>query len=198
MKILKTTTYNSLIETISELEEDITRLVSEKNILAIDVSILDPQLNHAKKQNEIFINNFAVKRCVIGKKGSGKTTFIKENIIRQIRNYFLIESNNEYSSVLSSKKLDLSETNDTVDFILEKIKENESKLIVLEEIFMSDSDRIKIYTELIMNGYQFVIVASSIKFLKKWIDSIDCVYKLGEMIEEDFEAKLGHKLIITN
>jgi len=189
MKILKEKTYSNLLNEIDELKKTNENLQKHE-------SYLQNELNELRQEYRDFVIitklNFNIKRFVLGKKGSGKTTFIKE-ILPKIKAYYIVDFTGEYDYVNSENRLciDLNEKINTSD-ILEKIEQNKDKLIIIDGIeligsidwFMLNSRR-----------YNYIISSQSKNKIEKYIDSVDCVYDFGT--SDEFSKKLNQNKVVV-
>ena len=138
--------------------------------------------------------SFTLSRAIVGKKGSGKTELIK-SFLKQMNpnSYFLIDRNNEYENVPISSKFSPDNKNSTSlgelkKQIIEKIKQNSSKIIVLEDAYYYD-DNLNWFFDVVGSG-KFIFVAQSLSRIPKHIlGDVDFIYDAGcfEKIT-DFES----------
>ena len=176
MKILKDETYNSLTKQIKELKEENTELEihndKQSNIL-----------RNNRKEFASFVTDakmtFSIKRLVVGRKRSGKTTFIK-TMLPKIPNYFIIDTNNEYLEVEKEKKF-VPDKELKLEDLQEQIKkaiiDNRGKTLIIEETATGES-----FTQwFLLNSrdVNFILVSQCKRRLEPFINDVDFIYDFG-------------------
>lgn len=188
MKILKNKTYQELIN-----EVECLRRKNESRILEI---LRQEELNYNSKFN------FSIRRIISGKICSGKTTLIK-SLIRNIKSFYVIDLTGEYAYLSEEDRFspDIKNIDIEINNILEKIKQNSKKVIIIDGIELIDKLNLGMTRNIFLNilfmepRVDFLISTYSYSKLKveRYIDYIDCVYLLGE---EEIHAGIPPEKII--
>ena len=157
-KIISRSEYESLIQFRDEYETLETRL-----------RILNRE-HEQYKYNAAF--DFSIRRAIIGMKGCGKTTLLKNKIIPKLKNYFLIDVNNEYDTVPADKKFVVDRKmgiSERKKKIIDAIRDNSSKVVIIEDVGCLHNN-LKWLSELFFSDTDFIIVSSSNNMIKEWIN----------------------------
>ena len=107
-----------------------------------------------------------MRTIIAGKPNSGKTQYIKKCILPKLKNYFLIDINNEYHEISSSKKLVSHDKQE----ILEAINKHRAKTVLIEDLKCIG---IRLEDLFILNLEKYIIVSQSASGLEKYIHGID-------------------------
>lgn len=207
MKILTNKTYSKLLSEIEELKKE--KIDNEKHQSYLENRLYDLERKKNKLENTIhdfkkeytsFVTetkmNFSIKRAIVGKRGVGKTTFIK-TILEKTPNYFIIDLSCEYDEVGDDKKfvpdrgLELKELEEKVK---EVVLKNKDKTLIIE-----DSQLIPNFINwFILNSRDcnFIITSQSKKRIQNYINDIDFIYDFGTLDEFDVKPNENKVMII--
>lgn len=158
----------------NKLKKEIERL---KEVISDKEKTIYSVTNFAERQ----IDNFKTRRLIVGSKGTGKTEFTKY-LLSKMKNYFVIDQCDEYSFVGEENRINLSKNNSIpkMNYILEIIKKNKSKTMIIESSYFSECFMAKIIDCMLIENIDFVIVSQSIySSLLKRKDSFDFIYDFG-------------------
>lgn len=188
MKILKEETYSKLLTEIEDLKQAKTKLEKSESYLQNELKELKQEFAKFATETKM---NFNIKRFVLGKKGSGKTTFIK-SILQKINSYYIIDCTGEYDYVSENNRLFVDVKDKyNISNILEKIEQNKDKLIIIDspellgavDWFMLNSRK-----------YNFVITSQSKCKIERYIDDVDFIYDFGTI--DEFNVKLNKNKVM--
>lgn len=173
MKILKEETYSKLLNEIDKLKQAKQKLEESKSNLQNELKDLKQEYAQFATETKM---NFTIRRFILGKKGSGKTTFIK-SILPKINSYFIIDCTGEYDYVSESNRLfvDTKEKYD-ISNILERIEHNKDKLIIIDSPELLGSID---WFMLNSRKYNFIITSQAKGCVEKYIDGADFIYDFG-------------------
>jgi len=191
MKILKDETYNSLTKQIKELKK-------ENEDLELHNNQQSNILRDNRKEFASFVTNvkmtFSIKRLIVGRKASGKTTFIKE-ILHKIPNYFVIDTNNEYNEVAEDKKFVPAEKT-SYDDLLEQIKQvvldNKDKTLIIEETMIGEG--FSHWFLLNSRDINFIMISQCKRRIEPFIHDIDFIYDFGTI--DNFKGSVNENKIM--
>ncbi len=134
-------------------------------------------LRAIREQRDRILLNFGTKICLVGKRGSGKTNFIKK-ILPSIKNYFIYDINNEYKEVDDKNKFFITKSFNRNSFI-NQIKNNKDKTIILEDIsavlcpiglrWLFDA----------LEGYNYIFVYQQFNQIQNIVNNFDYIYDFG-------------------
>lgn len=177
MKILTTKAYEELLEHKDRYEargEVIKLLMEDKNDLE-------------EKLKESLLN-LKIKKCIVGKRGIGKTCFLQRTILPQLKNFFLIDMTGEYNYISEEDKYSCDNSlsvHENKFNIINAIKKNVNKTIIIDGSGYVDNDIS--WTFELLKDRNFIISFQSISRSKPFIDFIDTVY-LFDCMDSDFET----------
>lgn len=124
---------------------------------------------------------FSIRRAIIGGRGTGKTELLKNKILPTLKNYFLIDMNNEYLKVSPLNKYVVDKSRYSrvgfTDLICDLLKENYNKIIIVEDCMLCNIN--KVIEKLIEFGCNFIIVAQNNQQLYGHINTFDMLYHTG-------------------
>src|SRR5690606_13607592 len=169
MKILTNEEYNNLIQQIKKLEY-------ENDSLNYKIGGLSGTVQNLHNELE----NINIRRVIVGRNGSGKTTYIKNRIIPKLSNYFLIDTHNEYPDVPDDKKL--SNCSRQPELIYETILSNKDKVIIVEDaniLYVDTKFMYKLISILSDSRLQFIFVYQSYQHAEWMKDFFNIVYNFG-------------------
>lgn len=192
-KIIKKKDLNQLLEykqEYFELERELANIKRELDNLKRDYFI----------QKSIFLTEFRIKRALVGKRGIGKTHFIKNTILPKLKNYFIIDPNNEYDYVSPENKLVLNRhmtAQENKDMVIKSIGENLNKTIIIDDFFLIDFSPRWFFE--IKRDLNFIIVLQNFSQIKNYTEKIDYFYNFGTIEEyKSFEYKNENKILNIN
>jgi ATPase subunit of ABC transporter with duplicated ATPase domains len=172
MKIIKTSTYNYLINSVEELQNQVDFLEEQQKRI----------WNEHKNEVHSLKMNFSIKRAIVGKKGSGKTTFI-QSLLKQIRNYYIIDFTGEYSYLPKEKVF--TATN-SFNEVLKQITLHKDSVIIIDSANVIERDFRRLLASLNLHN-DYIVSFESKKSLEQNIsaNSFDFIYDLGTV--DDFQ-----------
>ena len=192
-KIIKKKELNQLLEykkEYFELKGDIANLKMELDHLECDYFL----------QKANLLTDFRIKRAIVGKQGIGKTYFIKNSILPKLKNYFIIDPNNEYDSVLDENKLVLSRKmtfKESKKMVIKSVNENLNKTIIIDDFLLLDSNPMWFFN--IVRDLNFIIVAQNFSKLGNYTKRIDYFYNFGTNdTDKRFESLNEDKILNIN
>lgn len=169
MKILSDKDYEDLIDKLNGLKE-----YNESLLRKID----DDTITIKSLHNEL--ENLTIRRIIVGKNASGKTTYIKKHILPQLSNYFLIDPHNEYPDISHTRKL--SNCSSHPELIYESIVANKDKVIIVEDANVLYGDtkfQHKLMNLFMDRNFQFIFVYHSYK-QAEWLSRFtNVIYSFG-------------------
>ncbi len=188
-------------------KKDLNKLLEYKEEyfnLKQNVAILRTKLGLLKYESDFQKNNlllnFSVKRALIGKRGSGKTHFIKNKILPTLKNYFIIDPNNEYDYISEKHKLVLNRHltfKENKDMVMKAIGENLDKTIIIDDFLLLDSNSKWFFD--IIRDLNFIIVLQSFSQLGNYTERIDYFYNFGTNdTDRSFEYNNEIKILNIN
>jgi translation initiation factor RLI1 len=176
---------------IQKLKDEITNLNKENRLLLRHKELLfesheELQARFQKVKQEYSdyvlqskLSFGSIRRILVGKKGSGKTTFLKAIIPHLKDNYFIIDTFDEYKEFPEknrfTQKINISIA-EKVDSIKAAILENKSKIIIYDGF---DEKDILDFIILQSVGLNFIVAAQSINRISKHVDHVDFIYNKG-------------------
>ncbi len=180
-KIIKKETYNNLNQTIENQE--------------YRISSLEIRLSNEKKNVYDSLTNFNTRIILLGERGSGKTTFLKDKILKSIRSHLVIDTLNSFPN--SFRYLANHENGIDKKEIIELIKFNSDKTIVIDDIEML-SQNSWLLEKLIYGDYNFVIVVNNMETIKNYLKDVDYIYQFGTFrdLKDDFYLNRHSKKVI--
>ncbi|MFA6569911.1 MAG: hypothetical protein WCT77_01605 [Bacteroidota bacterium] len=166
----------------------------------INVSLFE-RLHNLRKELRKEALNLRIRKCIVGKKGSGKTTFIKNEILPQLKNYFIIDFNDEYSDVVSDNNRFVDKSC-SIQKIKKVIIENKNKVIIIEDIGLLIKKTSLLDDLLMRYDLDFIIISQcfeNIIILQK-SGFIDTIYDFGTIENQNYidDLKLKTKTTIIN
>jgi hypothetical protein len=170
MKILKTKTYEKLLQNIEDFEIEIVR----KNQIIREIR--DNVIKLQEQRKECLLN-FKIRKCIIGKRTVGKTFFIQKRILPQLENFFVIDMTEEYSYLSENDRYSFDRTLSIAENkvnIIAAIKKNINKTIIIECCGMIDNSILWVFD--LLKEHNFIIVLQSFKSIKQFIDFVDTIY----------------------
>ena len=190
MKILKNKEYEELLSFKRRYE----RLKPMHNSAYHELEALKWEFEDFKKAASL---NFRVQRIVVGGKGSGKTTFVKNKILPQLTNYFLIDTYGEYDNVPAERKYSLDNSDSihgNADKIIEIIEANRDKIIIIEEPYLWDN--FKWLLNFATGRLEFILITQTTKRIESLLNVTDVIYDLrGSDWEDDVYKQNKSKII---
>lgn len=181
IKIIKTSTYNELLKQQADAESLRTQLFLLRQ--------------SAEEERRELLFNCRIRKCIVGKKGIGKTTFLQQKILPQLTNYFVIDTTGEYQ-YLPAENTYCVDRALSDKFVIEAIKKNAGKTIVLEEPGMVNPDY-RWYWDLIKDG-NFIIICQSARRIEPILEGIDTIFDFGEFHDiSNFNYSQNYKKFVT-
>ena len=188
-------------------KKDLNKLLEYKKEyfeLKGEVANLKMELDHLKcdyfLQKANFLTEFRIKRALVGKRGSGKTYFMKNSILPKLKNYFIIDPNNEYDYISSENKFVFSPhmtRKQIKDAVIEAISEHLDKTIIIDDFFLIDSNAMWFLD--IKKDLNFIIVVQSFSQLRNYTERIDYFYNFGTNDSDRvFEYQHDNKILNIN
>lgn len=188
-------------------KKDLNQLLEYKQAyyrLKGENSSLKMELDHLNQdyfiQKANFLMDFRIKRALVGKRGIGKTHFIKNTILPKLKNYFIIDPNNEYDYVSPENKLVLNRhmtAQENKDMVIKSIGENLNKTIIIDDFFLIDFSPRWFFE--IKRDLNFIIVLQNFSQIKNYTEKIDYFYNFGTIEEyKSFEYKNENKILNIN
>lgn len=161
------------------------KLVSSKNYnyLRDKVELLHKENFNLSKRNDLLSNSFSIRRAVVGRIASGKTTFIKKKILTRIGNFFLFDICDEYSGIPEGMtfKPGLPINRINIDELKRVALDNKDKFLIIEccELLKTTSN----YLNFLSQVPNYILVFQSIGSIPISIYSdLDTIYCLDPMI----------------
>lgn len=193
MEILLDKTYNNLINEIKDLKRRNEELVQFDISNTQTIKDLKQQYELLNKEFGNYIAdskmNFRIKRFIVGKKGSGKTTLIK-SLLPRLKNYMVFDFCNEYKELPADKRFVVGDALD-LEHIVDGINANKDKLIILDGIDFTGN------IHWIMNmsrDLDFIIVSQTKWRVEPFLEEVDFVYDFGcgdEWLKEPDNNKIA-------
>lgn len=190
MKILSDKEHKWLTDKIAKLEE---KLSSEKD----NSEYLKSLVIFNSKRIETFQNeleNLTIRRIIVGKNASGKTSYIRKHILPQLSNYFLIDPHNEYPDVSHTRKL--SNCSSHPELMYNTILAHKEKVIIVEDANVLNGDMKFLHKliDLFMDiNFQFIFVYHSYKHAEWLANFANIIYDFGthaHVIKTPFKDKI--------
>lgn len=169
-----------------------------------ELSDLKLELDHLKTdyfvQKANFLTEFRIRRAIVGNRGSGKTYFVKNSILPKLKNYFVIDPNNEYDYVSDENKI-VKNGNITIkeykDMVIKAINENINKTIIIDDFTLLDYAPRWFFE--IKRDLNFIIILHSFSQLGDYKNRIDYFYNFGTNdTDRSFEYKNENKILNIN
>jgi len=188
-------------------KKDLNQLLEYKDNyfkLKGEVANLKMELDHLEcayfLQKANLLTDFRIKRAIVGKRGIGKTYFIKNSILPKLKNYFIIDPNNEYDSILDENKLVLNRHmtfKENKEMVIKSISQNLNKTIIIDDFLLLDSNPKWFFD--IKRDLNFIIVAQSFSRLYDYTKKIDYFYNFGTNdSDRRFESLNEDKILNIN
>lgn len=168
MKILKDETYQNLLKQIADNAALADTYLKQKNELTSKLLGLK--------------NKFHYCRAVLGAKGSGKTTFLKQ-MIKDIPHHFVICTIDEFPEVADENKFVITPNTKTVDEIINIMIAHKDRYIFIDDFWSP----IKIVDTLYMHRrsmhrqnlkLNYTITTRSTSRLNEFVDKVDFIHNL--------------------
>ncbi len=154
-------------------------------------------LRSIREQRDRILLNFGTKICLVGKRGSGKTNFIKK-ILPSIKNYLIHDVNNEYSEVADKDKFFLTKSFNEISFI-NQIKNNKNKIIIIEDANIIQSKKGFKWLFDALEGCDYIFVYQQFKQIQNIVNKFDYIYDFDTNEDDatccDFRTKYENKII---
>jgi len=188
MKILKNKTYDRLVKYTKVQKSIIGKYIKIEDGLKTQIGTLNTNLEDEQKEHHKSVVesklDFSIRRFIIGKKGTGKTTFIKEEILPNVKHFFVIDTCNEYTH-LDRKQKSCYDKNKSCSQNIEKfdkaIRRNADKLIILEDSSIL-KDNMEWFMDIVQSAnINFIIVCQVKHLLEKHFDYVDFIYDFGTL-----------------
>jgi len=165
MKLLKNSTYDDIISESRKLKATINAfsIVNTNNKISFD---------HIDK----VLFDISIQRAIVGKRGSGKTHFIKNSILPFVSNPVVLDQTGEYKNLEGVRAIDLQDSRSTSELDAENL-DNISQLLIVES-----TEAIGRYLNSVLARRQFknfIIVSNSYRELFKINHAIDLIYDFG-------------------
>jgi hypothetical protein len=188
-------------------KKDLNQLLEYKDNyfkLKGEVANLKMELDHLEcayfLQKANLLTDFRIKRAIVGKRGIGKTYFIKNSILPKLKNYFIIDPNNEYDYVADENKLVLNRHmtfKEIKEMAIKSIGENLNKTIIIDDFLLLDSNPKWFFD--IKRDLNFIIVVQNFSKLGNYTEIIDYFYNFGtDETYLRFESQNGNKILNIN
>lgn len=188
-------------------KKDLNKLLEHKKEcfeLRGEVANLKMELDHLKcdyfLQKANFLTEFRIKRALVGKRGSGKTYFMKNSVLPKLRNYFIIDPNNEYDYISEENKLILNRhmtAKENREMIMESISKNINKTIIIDDFALIDFSPRWFFE--IKKDLNFIIVLQDYSQIKNYTERIDYFYNFGTNDSDRvFEYQHENKILNIN
>lgn len=175
--VIKTNELESLKKCNKQRGETINHL--QKNLVSkskrIDALFTDKYDLIDEKEN--LLTNFRIRRAVLGKRGSGKTTFVQQKLLPTLKNYYIICLHGEYESVARENKFDYDFTlsvADNKEEIYAAIEANQHKVIIIDDYFAMNLNY-NIFDSFVKKyNLNFILITASMRHFSKYlVDEID-------------------------
>lgn len=194
MKILKNSTYNTLIKDNDSLKIEVINKMGE-------IFELEHEVEKLLKYKTEFYNskfNFALRRVIVGKCGTGKTYFIMNKIAPKLKNHLIIDFHDEYRplnieryNIHILKHDEYKNTPELREKLLEVIGNNQDKTIILDNSSFVGFSWFQ--HEMMMNFpyVPYIAVCQSKGELDTVRYDLDCIYDFGT--PDKFKYRDGEK-----
>lgn len=192
---IKEKEYNKLLEYKEKYEEQLYRA----NGLSLLCDNHLVEINNLRALRDNVLLNFKTKKCLVGKRGIGKTHFIKTRILPYVTNYLVLDFNNEYEEWKSDKKgLIISPKNRDKKHITELLKKHSDRLIIIEDAnILSPTRELKWLFDELNNNY--ILVYQEFENIKNITDKFDYIYDFDtnerDSIKLEFRTNYNDKII---
>ena len=125
---------------------------------------------------------------------------MKNSILPKLKNYFIIDPNNEYDYISSENKFVFSPhmtRKQIKDAVIEAISEHLDKTIIIDDFFLIDSNAMWFLD--IKKDLNFIIVVQSFSQLRNYTERIDYFYNFGTNDSDRvFEYQHDNKILNIN
>jgi hypothetical protein len=192
---IKEKEYNELIKYKEKYEEQLYR----SNVLSLSCDNHLIEINNLRGLRDNALLNFKTRKCLVGKRGVGKTHFIKTHILPYVTNYLVLDFNDEYREWKEDKKgIILSPDSRDKNYITELIKKHPDRLIIIEDANILNSTRgIRWLFDELNNNY--ILVYQEFENIRNITDKFDYIYDF-DTIERDstkleFRTNYNDKII---
>lgn len=169
MKILKEKEYEKIMNQLKIMEADVREMGI---VMSNQISTINNLINE--------LDNLTIRRIIVGKNGSGKTYYIKNHILPQLSNYFLIDPSSEYTNVPESRRL--SNCGYNPELIYESIIANKDKVIIVDNanvLYGNTKFKHKLLNVFLDRTFQGIFVFHSYKHAE-WLEPFTkVVYSFG-------------------
>jgi hypothetical protein len=152
----------------------------------------------AEEYKTKFINSFCelpTKRVIIGKKGCGKTTFIKEAIIPKLKDYIVIDMCDEYKEVPAERKYifhnDFS-IKHNLDNVYEVLRLNKNCVFIIDDACLIGPDANFIDAFYVQKDVSVITSFPAIKSCGETIEYCDYIYLFDTMDSERIRVPFIH------
>jgi Cdc6-like AAA superfamily ATPase len=179
MKILKSSTYNKMLERIAELEDNNSFLSQT----------IREQKDHIKKGHM----NLRCRKFITGEKGSGKTTFLNEVMKNQIKS--------KYAFLLPHFVHNFESISDRLDYIKRRLKEifnNGNTLLIDDSYLLTKQEQECLFNFIMLNSINFIIVINESQQLGSGLlknVQFDTVFGLSRPIQLPLEITQENKVV---
>jgi hypothetical protein len=140
-------------------------------------SLISEKSKFINNRNDYLVN-FNIRRAVVGKRGSGKTYFTENTLLKTLSNYFVVCPKGEYKKVAANLKYEIDNTIsvlDNVEEILAIIKncQTNNKTVVLDADYILGGYDYLTHLSM-MSNINFILITQSIrKFSPQLFNYID-------------------------
>ncbi|MDD3875432.1 MAG: hypothetical protein PHT69_02310 [Bacteroidales bacterium] len=176
MKILSDKEHEYLTDKIATLQEELSWQKDTCDNLTKQAISNARMLESLSNELE----NLTIRRIIVGKNASGKTTYIKKHILPQLSNYFLIDPHNEYPDISHTRKL--SNCSSHPELIYDIILAHKEKVIIVEDANVLYGDtkfQHKLMNLFMDRNFQFVFVYHSYKHAEWLARFTNVIYSFG-------------------
>jgi len=164
MKLLKTKTYNRMLDTIERGVEYNGNLRTINNNQHKEIS----QLKHE-------IEDQSIKSVVVGRAGIGKTTFVKKKLLRGLKNYLVIDTTNEYQDLPFKNVVSVVFGANFKQEIISIIENNKDKTIIVDNSSLFGIDFH--WLERPLRDVNYIFVASSKRLIENHFRLFKVMYE---------------------
>ena len=181
---MKKAKVKELVEKLQFLREENRSLLRDKELLFESHEELQGRFQKAKQEYSDHVLQSkltfsSIRRIVVGKKGSGKTTFLRSIIPYLKGDYFIIDTFDEYKQFPEKNRF-TPKTNISITEKVESVKaaiiQNKNKIIIYDGF---DEKDILDFIILQSIGLNFIVAAQSINRISKYVNHIDFIYNKG-------------------
>lgn len=164
-------------------EKEYEKIMNQLKIIEADVQEMGIVMSNQKSTINNLINeldNLTIRRIIVGKNGSGKTYYIKNHILPQLSNYFLIDPSSEYTNVPESRRL--SNCGYNPELIYESIIANKDKVIIVDNanvLYGNTKFKHKLLNVFLDRTFQGIFVFHSYKHAEWLVPFTKVVYSFG-------------------